>query len=173
MCVRNAMGLPKTDSIPMLQHTPFAGRTGLTMCDVLHPERNGSVACDAHFLGVFPELFRRSIGVYLPVYAASTIAVQRAAVLKQPLHFAVKMLSGALRSSVFLTTYVALAHRGTSAYESTSTVQPLLLVFSRSGCSNVRCICFCWHGNMTGRRSSHRVAAWLLQVERANSELSV
>ena len=112
MCVRNAMGIPKTDPIPMLQSTPLAGRTGLTMCDVLHPERDGAVACDAHFLSVFPQLFRRSIGVYLPVYAASTVAVQRASVLKRPLHFLGKMLGGALRSSAFLTVYVAAAHRG-------------------------------------------------------------
>jgi hypothetical protein len=112
MCVRNAKGVPKSDPIPMLRGTPYSGRTGLTMCDVLHPERNGPAACDVHFLDALPVLFRRSIGVYIPVYAASTVAVQRAQVLRKPLHFAGKMLSGALRSAVFLTTYVALAHRG-------------------------------------------------------------
>ena len=112
MCLRNAMGIPKTDPIPMLQNTPLAGRTGLTMCDVLHPERNGAAACDAHFLGVLPQLFKRSFGVYLPVYLASTVAVQRASVLKKPLQIVWKMLSGALRSTVFLTVYVAAAHRG-------------------------------------------------------------
>ena len=112
LAIRKAMGIPKSNPIPMLKNTPYSGRRGLTMCDVLHPERCGSVACDAHFLDVIPQLFRRSLGVYVPVYAASTVAVQRAAVFKQPFKIAGKMLGGVLRSTVFLTAYVALAHRG-------------------------------------------------------------
>lgn len=130
MCVRNAMGIPKSDPIAMLKSTSFSGRTGLTMCDVLHPERNSAVACDVHFLDVLPQLFRRSIGVYLPVYAASTVAVQRASILKRPLHFATKMLSGALRSSVFLTVYVAAAHRGMSQHTLFAAVPPPTLFIS-------------------------------------------
>ena len=116
LAIRKAMGIPKSHPIPMLKNTPYSGRTGLTMCDVLHPERSGSVACDVHFLDVIPELFRRSLGVYLPVYAASTVAVQRAAVFKQPLKIAGRMLGGVLRSTVFLTAYVALAHRGVGPF---------------------------------------------------------
>ena len=79
-------------------------------CGMLHPTQPDH--CNKHFAGILPLLFSRSLAVYLPVYTASTLAVQRGRLLKRPQLVLSRMLLGIGRSSTFLAIYVAVAHRG-------------------------------------------------------------
>eukprot|EP00892_Ulva_mutabilis_P010435 jgi/Ulvmu1/7764/UM039_0072.1 len=99
--------------LELLRGTPLEGRSGVTMCDVLHPHSMHSGACDVHFASVLPPVFWRAVGVYVPVYAASMLAVQRGALFKRPLDLLGRSAAGVARSALFLALYVALAHRGT------------------------------------------------------------
>jgi hypothetical protein len=93
-------------------------------CGLLHPTHPSS--CNRHAAGMLPLLFSRSIMVYLPVYSASMLAVQRAKLLKSPNAILARMLLGMTRSSAFLAVYVAACHRGAASSMPPSRVVRLL-----------------------------------------------
>ena len=125
-------------ALEALQGTPFEGRCGMTLCDVLHPHRR---TCDAHAVDVFPGAFWRSVAVYTPVYAASMVAVQRAELLKRPVDLLVRAAAGAARSSLFLSLYIVFAHRGARLQPPHACATRLALgipLASRPTCSSCR-----------------------------------
>lgn len=108
--VRNVTTPGLLAPLEMLADTKFSATLDPHFHELLH----GHIDCDSHFWGLLPILFKRSLSVYLPVYSASTLAVQRSSLFTwgSSLSIIGKMFAASARSSAFLALYIASAHRG-------------------------------------------------------------
>lgn len=121
MCARSAAGVPMCPAagpLAALKGTPHESFTGIKPCDFLHP----GMSCTAHTVSFIPEGYLRAIPVYLPVYVIPAALVHRRRLLQPGVRGELwkKVGLGALRSSLFLTLYCALAWRGACAGWSTA-----------------------------------------------------
>jgi hypothetical protein len=74
-------------------------------CELVHPGE-GHLSHAARFV---VQGIMRAVPVYLPVYAVSTAMVQRSSLMRNPKHVAQRATLGILRSSLFLSSYCAIA----------------------------------------------------------------
>ncbi len=61
-----------------------------------------------------PQAYATSVSVYLPFYLVSSVLVHRQALLQRPGELLPKLLAAVLRSSAFLSLYIAAAFGGES-----------------------------------------------------------
>lgn len=101
------------EPLKMLRGTRFEARTFQPSipCEFWHPGQS----CSSHVISNVPGSFLRSLRVYLPVYVFPAILVHRFSLISKPWKIWPKIASGVLRSSVFLTLYIALAFGGACA----------------------------------------------------------
>lgn len=111
LSLRNVGRLPAGGPLNALQGTAHRANAAPDFCELLHP----STTCNAHAARIMPTLLQRSLAVYVPVYVASAVAVHRARLLRDPGPIIAKLVAGCARSSLFLATFVALAHRSVCA----------------------------------------------------------
>jgi hypothetical protein len=76
-----------------------------TPCSIIHPNQSHFVHAVRFAVAGIPA----ALPVYVPVYAVSTLLVQRGRLLKAPMTILPRAAWGALRSSAFLSSYCALA----------------------------------------------------------------
>eukprot|EP00249_Psilotum_nudum_P004941 c18447_g1_i1 orf=307-2004(-) len=74
-------------------------------CMMVHGDRH----CISHFFWFLCHACFRSLPVYIPVYLVPAVIVHRQGLLKKPLSILLKTAVGAVRSSLFLSTYCASA----------------------------------------------------------------
>ncbi|KAL2642605.1 hypothetical protein R1flu_010192 [Riccia fluitans] len=74
-------------------------------CSIIH----GDQGCVPHFISFLRSAYLRSLPVYLPVYFVPAILVHRQGLFARPLTILQKTLFGAVRSSLFLSTYTGSA----------------------------------------------------------------
>ena len=114
LCGRSAAGGNfEASRLVALQGTPHEHFTGVIPCEFLHP----GLSCNAHTAAFIPEGYFRALPVYLPVYVIPAALVHRQNLLKPGVRGELwkKVGIGALRSSLVLTLYCALAWRGACA----------------------------------------------------------
>ncbi|KXZ55453.1 hypothetical protein GPECTOR_2g1002 [Gonium pectorale] len=121
--LRNTLGLPP-GPLQSLARSHLAylnarpGRLRTTPCEFFHPGQS----CAAHALSVLPQAYGTALSVYVPFYAVSSVLVHRTALLAKPGELLPKMAVGVLRSSAFLSAYMAAAFAGACAGFSVSGV---------------------------------------------------
>lgn len=96
-------------SVSVILYFRGVQRAGAPPCTFMHTPR------PAH-----PQAYATSVSVYLPFYLVSSVLVHRQALLQRPGELLPKLLAAVLRSSAFLSLYIAAAFGGGSSVLSLS-----------------------------------------------------
>ncbi|GLC40870.1 hypothetical protein PLESTB_000014000 [Pleodorina starrii] len=93
---------------PMAYLNARPGRLHRTPCEFFHPGQS----CAGHAVSVLPQAYSTSLAVYVPFYLVSSVLVHRTALLARPRELLPKLALAVLRSSAFLSAYIAAAFAG-------------------------------------------------------------